>query len=71
MPDMKNVWSSHVDTVGYDPQTKELHVQFVRNGKLTVYKDVPQGIANEVMSSYSVGTALHELVRGRFTHEYR
>ena len=40
MPEMKPVYSSHVDAVGYDVGKEELHVQW-RTGRVSVYHGVP------------------------------
>ena len=65
----KDVLSSHVDKVGYDDETQELHVTY-SNGKTAVFKEVDARTANSVMNSPSVGQSLHRSVRGRFDHEY-
>lgn len=72
---MKRVYSSHIDEVGYDPDTKELHVTFQgkegKAAKTAVYMDVPADIAQQVVDAPSVGTALHNLIKGNFAHEYK
>ncbi len=67
---MKKVFSSHIDAVGYDPDSKELHVRF-QKGKTAVYMDVPADTAQMVVDAPSVGTALHQFVKGKFAHGYR
>lgn len=66
--EMRKVFSSHVDAVGYDPETKELHVSYSK-GQFAIYEDVSPETADEVMGSASIGQALHRLVKGK--HEYR
>jgi KTSC domain len=71
MPEMKLVYSSHIDAIGYDPLTGELHVNWSRGG-MTIYGNadnpVPPDLAREVLSSPSFGEALHLGIRGRFPH---
>lgn len=72
---MKRVFSSHIDAVGYDPNSKELHVQFRgkggKAGETAVYIEVPADAAAMVVDAPSVGTALHAHVRGKFAHGYK
>ena len=67
MPTMKQVHSSHVRSIGHDPSTNELHVQY-KNGGTAVYHDVPADKARLVMNSHSIGSALHQHVRGQHDH---
>lgn len=66
---MKDVYSSHVDQVGHDPQTNELHVKW-DSGKTSVYSNVPAELAQSVVQSWSVGKALTAQVKGQFPHRY-
>lgn len=70
MLEMRSVFSSHVNQVGYDAETAELHVTY-SNGKTAVYRGVDPKVAGGVMSAASIGMALHETVRGRFDFGYR
>ncbi len=73
--DLRRVFSSHINGVGYDPVSKELHVAFAgkdgKPGKTAVYMDVPADVAQQVTDAPSIGTALHSLIKGRFAHGYR
>ena len=69
MPEMRQVFSSHIDSVGYDPDTSELHVRY-QNGKTSVHEQVPPETANNVLGAVSIGQAIHEHVRGKFPHRY-
>lgn len=69
MPKMKQVWSSHIETIGYEPETKELHVVW-DTGKTSVYHDVQPDVANDVMSAPSIGKALHKWVKDKHEHSY-
>lgn len=68
-PPMRSVFSSHVDRVGHDAQTGELFVQW-DTGKTSVYTGVPADLAEDVMSSWSVGSALTTRIKGTFAHRY-
>jgi hypothetical protein len=67
--EMRSVYSSHVDEIGYDPDTEELHVKY-SSGRTTVYDGVPLTVAATVQSSASIGEALHAHVRGKYGHRY-
>lgn len=63
------VFSSFVDEVDYDAAAQTLTVTY-QNGRISVYQGVPAERAQEVMSSPSIGQALHRLVRGQYQHGY-
>jgi hypothetical protein len=66
---MRSVYSSHVSKVGHDQETGELVVQW-DNGKTSVYSGVPPDLADDVMNSWSVGSALTTRIKGAFPHRY-
>jgi len=68
-PDMTPVHSSHVDSVGYDATAQEMHVRW-DSGKTSIYSGVPAELADEVLKSWSVGSALTEKVKSAFSHRY-
>lgn len=70
-PAMRNVFSSHVDTIGYDEETGELHVTFSRTGKTAVYQNVPPRVAKDVLNAPSIGMALHTSIRGQYDFAYK
>lgn len=65
--DMQNVESSNVESVGYDPDTQELHVRY-KNGSLYKYEGVPPEAHEELMAADSVGTHLAANIKGTFEH---
>jgi hypothetical protein len=66
---MKRVFSSYIEWIGYDDKDGSLHVQY-QNGKTSIYENVPMGTAMDVINAPSVGTAIHSLIRGKFSHKY-
>lgn len=64
---MKQVFSSHISEIGH--HDGNLHVKF-KDGKQAVYQNVPRETADKIMNSASIGQALHEHVRGKFSHSY-
>ena len=68
-PEMRNVFSSHIDRVGYDEASGELHVYF-SNGSEGFYDGVPPEVGESVLSAPSIGEELHRVVRGKFGFSY-
>lgn len=59
---MVSVNSSNISQVGYDDETKELHVEF-SSGGLYVYSGVPREVFEGLISSSSPGSYLHRQVK--------
>ena len=62
MPEMIFVDSSNVEAIGYDDNTRELHVQFLSGGYY-IYHDVPREIFDELMNAPSKGSFLNREVK--------
>ena len=67
MPQMKSVFSSHISQVGYEDG--QLHVIY-KNGKSGYYEGVPEDVAANILNAPSIGSALHQSVRGQFDWKY-
>lgn len=63
----EEVVSSNISSIGYDPDTQVLEVEFL-NGGVYEYFDVPPDIHQTLMDSGSKGRALNEFVKG--TYDY-
>jgi len=57
------VLSSNVASVGYDPKTQTLEVEF-HNGTVYQYFDVPQSVYDAFMSAESKGGFLKSSIKG-------
>jgi hypothetical protein len=66
---MTKVFSSHINSVGYDKDAQALHVTYA-SGKTAVYGGVPPDVASQVTNAPSIGQAIHKLIRGQFEHKY-
>jgi hypothetical protein len=55
--DRKPVTSSNIKSVGYDPATKTLEVEFL-SGSLYRHEDVPQHVYDEFMAADSNGRSV-------------
>lgn len=59
--------SSTIKAIGYDPDRRELHVDFHKTGRY-VYSNVPPEKYQALMSADSIGKHLHENIKGRHQH---
>lgn len=66
---MREVFSSHVNRIGYDAETGDLLVEW-DSGKTSAYAGVSPQVADDVATNWSVGSALTEQVKGRYAHRY-
>lgn len=69
IPEMQPVTSSHVAAVGYDESAQALYVQW-KNGKVSMYDNVPPLIASDLQHAHSVGAAFNETIKGKYQHRY-
>lgn len=67
IPDMKPVESSNVKAVGYDPQSRVMHVQF-HSGNHYSYADVPPATHEALVKADSVGKHFNQHVMGKYQH---
>lgn len=61
------VFSSRAQSVGYDDQAQEMVVTW-KNGKKTVYADVPEDVAADLANSPSVGSMINDQITGKYRH---
>jgi hypothetical protein len=64
-PTMQTVDSSNLDSVGYDSQSKTLHVQF-KGGARYAYADVPSSAHAALMAAPSKGVHLNANIIGKY-----
>ena len=65
----KDVYSSNVSTVGYDPETLELTITWTK-GKRSIYSGVPAELADQLVTAPSVGSMLNTEVKPYYAHRY-
>lgn len=63
--DHKAVKSSNIQSVAYDPATKEMEVRFI-GGNTYRYSGVPEGTHKAFMSSSSIGGHFHQHIKDKF-----
>ncbi len=60
------VESSNLKSVGYDPQTQTLEIEF-QHGGVYQYLGVPESIYNSLMSAPSLGSYFYHEIRDVYT----
>ena len=61
----QSVFSTMASEVAYDDESQEMTVVW-KNGRSTIYSDVPEDVAQSVANAPSVGQAINSEVKGRF-----
>lgn len=62
-----SVSSSNVASVGYDPNTLTLEVEF-KDGSVYQYFDVPETVYQELRRASSVGQFMHANIRNNYRY---
>ena len=65
----QNVFSSNIDSVGYDDSTNEMTVQW-KSGRVSAYAGVSEDLALQVANAPSVGQAVNSMIKNQFSHRY-
>jgi hypothetical protein len=68
MPEMHFVDSKNVEAIGYDADSAELHVRFLKSGDTYVYYSVDEWVFQEFMQADSKGTYLNTDIKGRYQY---
>lgn len=66
----QSVFSSNVESVGYDTNTNEMTVTW-KSGKVSAYSGVPEEVALQVANAPSVGSMINSEIKGTYDHRYR
>jgi KTSC domain len=61
------VTSSNVASVGYDPNSMTLEVEFT-NGSVYQYFDVPEVVHQDLMTAASIGTYLGRNIKNNYRY---
>ena len=64
----ESVESSDLNSVGYDPSTKTLEIEF-HSGGIYQYFDVPENIHSELMSAPSKGKYFHKFIKNVYRYQ--
>lgn len=63
-----HVQSSNLASVGYDPATETLEIEFLKSG-IYEYKNVPQVVYDELMRATSHGTYFSSEIKNTYPNE--
>lgn len=66
----RDVYSSSANRVGYDPDLRELYVEWARFGRVSVYEGVEPEVFDKLSKAPSVGTMLFEDIKPKYKHHY-
>lgn len=66
MIDLHPVQSSNIQMVGYDPNTKELHVLFHSGASIYVYQQVPDDEYEAFVSADSLGRHFNQHIKNEY-----
>ena len=61
------VVSSNLVSVGYDPNSYTLEIEFM-DGRIYQYFDVPEQVYDELLNANSAGQYFHRQVRGVYNY---
>lgn len=67
MMEWREVQSSSMTRIGYDPKTCELQVEFASTGLYAYYK-VPKEVADGLLNAKSKGSYLFQSIVGKFEY---
>jgi hypothetical protein len=62
----QNVESSMIASVGFEPSTSTLEIEFKSNGAVWQYYEVPESVFNELIGG-SVGKYFHSNILGQYS----
>lgn len=65
----QTVYSSNVSEVGYDAESKELYVTWLK-GRRSVYSGVPEELAQQLANAPSVGSMMRTDIIPYYSHRY-
>jgi hypothetical protein len=63
------VYSTNVESVGYDDSAGEMTVAW-KSGKISAYLGVPEDLALQVANAPSVGSAINSMIKNQYQHRY-
>ncbi len=60
--------SSQIKSIGYEPHTQKMHVEF-KGGGVYEYDSVPPDVHSGFLSATSKGAHFHSTIKGKFGHK--
>ena len=68
MPDMHYVDSSNIEAIGYEADSQELHVRFLKSGETYVYYNVEEWLFQEFLQAGSKGVYFNLNVKNNYSY---
>jgi len=65
--DKERVESSNISSIGYDPDSETLEIEF-SNGSIYQYYGVPENLYNKIMGASSKGQFLHQYIKNQYPY---
>jgi hypothetical protein len=65
----QSVFSSNVESVGYNDSTGEMEVTW-KSGKVSAYQGVTEEMALQIANAPSVGQAINFMIKNQYSHRY-
>ena len=69
MPEMQFVDSTNIEAVGFDRETHQLHVRFLKSGETYIYYGVEEWVFEELLRADSQGIYLNANIKGRYQYD--
>jgi len=63
--DRQSVRSSNISSIGYDPESKTLEIEF-HNGSTYQYFEVPETVFNNLMGASSHGSYFYRYIKDKY-----
>ena len=67
MLELINVGTTTIESIGYETNSKRLHVNFVSTEKY-IYQGVPKLVHTRLMRAHSIDTYFEEEIRDKYRH---
>jgi hypothetical protein len=68
MPVMVFIDSKNIEAIGYDADTMQLHVRFLKSGETYIYFNVESWVFEEFKAADSKGSFLNQRIRGKYEY---
>ena len=66
--DRQSVNSSNIASVGYNPETETLEVEFLKNGSIYEYYNVPSFMFDRLMEAPSIGIFFNAEIKKEYPY---
>ena len=64
----KNISSSDISSIGFEPQSQTLEIEF-KSGGIFQYFEVSENIYNTLVNSISIGKYFNQYIKGQYNYK--